>query len=92
MDKSHRNLEKSKLKTPVCMTSKANRIVFDTPEYTGSYSGECTYFCWDSKNVKYFHKPCFYGGTVIRLTLPAVYHSLDKSVAQEKALMYFSGL
>lgn len=57
INKSHRSLEKLKFKIPVSMTSKANIIGFDTPEYTGGYSGEWTCFYWDSKNVKYFHKP-----------------------------------
>lgn len=92
INNSHRNLEKPKFKTPVSMTSKANIIGFDTSQYTGRYSGECTYLYWDSKNVKYFHKPYFYGETVICLTLPTLYHSLDKTVAEEKALMYFSCL
>lgn len=92
INKSHRNLEKPKFKTPMSVTSKVNTIVFDTPEYTGRYSGERTYFYWDSKNVKYSHKPYFYGGAVIYLTLPTVYHHLDRPVAQEKPLMYFSCL
>lgn len=74
------------------MTLKANIIGFYTPEYTRRYSGECTYFYWDSKNVKYFRKPYFYGGKVICLTFLPVCHSLDKSVAQVKALKYFNCL
>lgn len=44
INKSHRNLEKSKFKTPMSVTAKVNTIGFDNPEYTGRYSGERTYF------------------------------------------------
>lgn len=80
INNSHRNLEKSKSETPMRMISKA--FIFDTAEYTGKYSGGCMYIYLDSKNVKYFLKGFWFwfffkGGTVICLTLPRVYHSLD---------------
>lgn len=39
---------------PVSMISKG--FIFDTPEYTGRYSGECMSLYLDSKNVKHFQK------------------------------------
>lgn len=52
INNSHRNTEKSKSETPVSMIC----FIFDTPEYTGRYSGECMNSYLDSKNIKHFQK------------------------------------